>query len=108
MVELLYERPEPATLTPGDRFFIDFYQKQVGRTRVKVARLWEQIERGSMSLELAKELVPRPDLRKRSLKQKWGKASGTGSGENGGECLGANNKETKTDNAGAPDTKRDT
>jgi hypothetical protein len=73
MAELVEERPELMTMfTPSDRFFVDFYpiQRTRGGLR-KFLRLWQEVERETMSFQHAEELVPRPDLKMKALKQKW-------------------------------------
>ncbi|RPA92295.1 hypothetical protein L873DRAFT_1794369 [Choiromyces venosus 120613-1] len=70
---LLEQRPElEVVISPGDRFFLDFYMKQWVRPgKLKVLRLRKQIIEGSISAETAREVVPRPDLARKRIREKY-------------------------------------
>ncbi|PWW76601.1 hypothetical protein C7212DRAFT_46755, partial [Tuber magnatum] len=73
MAELLPQQPDlEAMISPGDRFFIDFYMKQVGlSSMLKVLELRNRIIEGSISVETAGRIVPRPDLARKRIKEKY-------------------------------------
>ncbi|KAG0633386.1 hypothetical protein HOY80DRAFT_1141456 [Tuber brumale] len=73
MAVLLVQRPDlRAMISPGDRFFMDFYMKQNTLPgQLKVLRLRRSIMEGSLSLETAREIVPRPDLARKRIKEKY-------------------------------------
>ena len=87
MAELLGRRPElkETMVSPGDRFFMDFYLKQYRRSaRLRVLELRKGIIAGTISVDAARAVVPRPDLVRRRIKEKYlrqemGRGDGEGS-----------------------------
>lgn len=73
MTELLEQRPElRGMISPGDRFFMDFYMIQFTRPgRLRVLELRKQIMEGTISVDAAREVVPRPDLARNRIKEKY-------------------------------------
>lgn len=73
MVELLQQRPElKERISLGDQFFIDFDMKQFKWSdRLKVLKLRKGIMGGTISVETAREVVPRPDLARKRIKEKY-------------------------------------
>jgi len=73
MVELLLQRPElNERISPGDQFFIDFDMKQFKwLDHLKVLKLRKGIMEGTISVETAREVVPRPDLARKQIKERY-------------------------------------
>ncbi|RPA90269.1 hypothetical protein L873DRAFT_1848882 [Choiromyces venosus 120613-1] len=73
MEELLDQRPElEAMISPGDRFFMDFYMKQLVRSgKLKVLGLRKQIMEGSIPVETGREVAPRPDSARKRIREKY-------------------------------------
>jgi len=85
MAELLGKRPElkGIVVSLGDKFFMDFYLKQYGRSgRLRVLELRKGIIAGTISVDAARAVVPRPDLLRRRFKEKYlRQGMGRGDGE---------------------------
>ncbi|PWW73763.1 hypothetical protein C7212DRAFT_284154 [Tuber magnatum] len=73
MVHLLQDRPEDkARISPANRFFIEFYAKQLLQSgEAKVLKLRRRIMDGALSVEDAIALVPRHDLLIKQIKEKY-------------------------------------
>ena len=73
MVDFLGKRPElRGTVTPGDQFFVDSCLKQYARSgRLRVLELRRGIIAGTISVDAARAVVPRPDLSRRRIKEKY-------------------------------------
>ena len=73
MVDLLGKRPElEGMVSPGDQFFVDFYMKQYARSgKLRVLELRRGIIAGTISVDAARAVVPRPDLSRRRIKEKY-------------------------------------
>jgi len=73
MAELLEHRPElKEMVSPGDRFFMDFYLMQCSRSgRLRVLELRRNIMDRAISVEAASGIVPRPDLARKRIKEKY-------------------------------------
>ena len=69
MVVLLGRRPElKGMMSPGDQFFMDFYMKQYARSgKLRVLELRRGIIAGTISVDTARAVVPRPDLSRRRI-----------------------------------------
>jgi len=72
MVVLLERQSEPrGMIPPGDQFFMDFYMKQNRRSgKLRVLELRRGIIAGTMSVDSARAIVPRPDLSIRGIKER--------------------------------------
>ncbi|PUU75511.1 hypothetical protein B9Z19DRAFT_1090157, partial [Tuber borchii] len=86
MMVLLEKRPElKGMVSPGDQFFMDFYMKQYARSgKLRVLELRKGIMAGTISVDAARAVVPRPDLARRRIKEKYLRQ-----GMGGGMVMGA-------------------
>ncbi|PUU80881.1 hypothetical protein B9Z19DRAFT_1078339 [Tuber borchii] len=85
MMVLLEKRPElKGMVSPGDQFFIDFFMKQRARSgKLRVLELRKGIMAGTISVDAARAVVPRPDSSRRRIKEKYlrqGTRGGNGEG----------------------------
>ncbi|CUS15476.1 unnamed protein product [Tuber aestivum] len=73
MVRLVEQEQElGALISPEDRFFVDFFLKQLVRAgKLKVLELRKCIMEGAISVEAARRIVPRPDLARKDIKEKY-------------------------------------
>ncbi|PUU80872.1 hypothetical protein B9Z19DRAFT_679628 [Tuber borchii] len=84
MMVLLEKRPElKGMVSPGDQFFMDFFMKQRARSgKLRVLELRKGIMAGTISADAAKAVVPRPDLSRRRIQEKYlRQGMGAGDGE---------------------------
>ena len=59
-------------MSPGDRFFIDFFLKQYTRPdRLRVLELRRGIIAGTISDDAARAVVPRRDLARKRMKENY-------------------------------------
>jgi len=70
-------------VSPGDQFFMDFYTKQYALSgMLRVLELRRGIIAGTISVDAARAVVPRPDLARRRSKEKYlRQGMGRGDGE---------------------------
>ena len=73
MVHLLESRPElRGMISPGDQFFIDFFLKQHKTSGIlRVLELRKGIIAGTILDDAARAVVPRPDLARKRIKEKY-------------------------------------
>ncbi|RPA98086.1 hypothetical protein L873DRAFT_1769985 [Choiromyces venosus 120613-1] len=73
IVELLQQQPDlKVRIAPGEQFFIDFYMKQLkGSCKLKVLEFCKQIIESTIMVETAREVVLRPDLARKWIKEKY-------------------------------------
>jgi len=58
-------------ISPGDQFFIDFFLKQYARSgMLRVLKLRRGIIAGTISVDAARTVVPRPDLLEWRIKER--------------------------------------
>ena len=85
MASLLDKRPElkGIVVSPGDQFFMDFYMKQYRLSgMLRVLELRKGIIAGTISVDAARAVVPRPDLVRKRIKEKYlRQGMGRGDGE---------------------------
>ncbi|RPA91446.1 hypothetical protein L873DRAFT_1569252, partial [Choiromyces venosus 120613-1] len=55
-----------------DQFFMDFYMNQFkGSGNLKVLEFRKHIMKGTITVETTREVVPRPDLARKRIKEKY-------------------------------------
>lgn len=72
MVDLLGNRPELRGMSPVDQFFINFYMKQYAQPgKLRVLELRKGTMAGTISVDAVGAVVPRHDLLRRRIKEKY-------------------------------------